>query len=194
MTDTLAVQASGPIPDRLRTTTETIFAWMKTAPTLTVPADRESAVAMLADLQGARRSIIAHYKELRDPLNVARAKNLSAEKIWLQQLAPLEEGLTRLITSYDAEAKTAMAVALSTGQAEEAPDMTGVDAQTRKYYRAEVISEQDFRLLVAAVAAGDVDIAALAPNTKWLNARAREQQKALRIPGVRVLVSTKVVT
>ena len=94
MTDTLAVQASGPIPDRLRTTTETIFAWMKTAPTLTVPADRESAVAMLADLQGARRSIIAHYKELRAPLNVARAKNLSAEKIWLQQLAPLEEGLT----------------------------------------------------------------------------------------------------
>lgn len=153
------------------------------------PVDRYDA--LIEDAWSAEREAIERERRederrrAEDALREAeaqRAARAEAARAAAETMDPV--AALGIVAQADAiEAAPILPVAVAPAPA--APTTPGVSLVTR--WSAEVV---DFAALVRAVAAGDVPLDALQPNSTWLSERAREQREAFAMPGVVARAST----
>ena len=163
-----------------------IDALSETVPTLTIsdPVTYRKACESLALVQQMRKTIAAHYQQIKNPLNATRKTVLTMEKADLAKIAPAETRLQTLITTYEdgpAEVEAGVITAVET------PDW-----MYRLVTPRPVVEDLD--ALIAAVHRGDIPRDVLTPHLPTLTAMAKQQGDLFAVPGVRVEHDTTVVT
>jgi hypothetical protein len=197
--------------DTLSTPLQSDISWsVQLLPPRDLRTDDELAAAttQMTEVQRIRRGIKKHYKQLRDPINEARAINIAAEKDWLRKVEPVESRLNYLISTYtkvqkqrlEDEAKQILQVVKETGSLKDvtpAPITITPPVEVRPTYSA-MINPEDFATLVKAVADGTVPLDALTPDWVWINKQARNMKEAFEKKyahaGLKLVVKETVVT